>query len=71
MLETGPNQWSIGSHLELCLTQRDAVNFWNFVFNATNPTESNKEMNRQELLNQPMRVQIAGLQHTVKLSLSE
>ena len=31
----------------------------------------NKEMNRQELLNQPMRVQFAGLPHTVIISLSE
>ena len=31
----------------------------------------NKEMNRRELLNQPMRVQIAGLPHTVIISLSE
>ena len=71
MLETGTNQWSIGSHLELCLTQRDAANFWNFVFNAINPTESNKEMNRKELLNQPKSVQIAGLPCTVIISLSE
>ena len=30
-----------------------------------------KEMYRRELLNQPMRVQIAGLPHTVIISLSE
>ena len=35
------------------------------------PQNPNKEMNRRELLNQPMRVQIAGLPHTVIISLSE
>ena len=36
--------------------------------NAQNP---DKEINMWELLNQPMRVQIAGLPHTVIISLSE
>ena len=31
-------------------------------------TETDKDMNRRELLNQPMRVQISGLQHTVIIS---
>jgi len=31
----------------------------------------NKEMNRREVLNQPMREQIAGLPHTVIISISE
>ena len=35
------------------------------------PQNPNKEMNRRELLNQPMRVQIAGLPHTVIIPLSE
>ena len=35
---------------------------------AQNP---NKETNRQEVLNQPMREQIAGLPNTVIISLSE
>ena len=34
-------------------------------------TETDKEMNRRELLNQQMRVQISGLQQTVMISLSE
>ena len=34
-------------------------------------TETDKEVYRRELLNQPMRVQIAGLPHTVLISLSE
>ena len=33
--------------------------------------ETDKEMYRQELLNQPMRVKIAGLPRTVTISLSE
>ena len=32
--------------------------------------ETDKKMNRRDLLNQPMRVQIAGLQCTVIISLS-
>ena len=32
---------------------------------------SDKKLNRQELLTQPMRVQIAGLARTVLISLSE
>ena len=35
------------------------------------PQNPNKEKNRQEHLNQPMRVQIAGLPRTVIISLSE
>jgi len=38
---------------------------WDFLF------VPDKEMNRRELLNKPMRVQIAGLTCTVKISLSE
>ena len=43
------------------------------LYSGCGSQNSNKEMNRQELLNQPMRVQIAGLQHTVIviISLSE
>ena len=39
--------------------------------NSFRPQNPDKEMNRQELLNQPMRVQIAGLPCTVIISLSE
>ena len=35
------------------------------------PQNPDKEMNRRELLNQLMRVQIAGLPYTVIISLSE
>ena len=41
------------------------------IFSLSKGKESNKEMNRRELLNQPMRVQIAGLPHTDIISLSE
>ena len=37
----------------------------------THTTETDKEVYRQELLNQPMRVQIAGLPRTVIISLPE
>ena len=35
------------------------------------PIETDKEMNRKEILNQPMRVQIASLPCTVIISISE
>ena len=41
-----------------------------FVFESL-PIETDKEMYRQELLNQPMRVQTAGLPRTVIISFSE
>ena len=59
------------------------ASFWEKTFQFTGPRIQvwaimylgsqipNKEMNRGELLKQPMRVQIAGHPHTVTISLSE
>ena len=63
--------WFKSSHLFISLSGLCEVPIFTPLVDIGKLMETDKEMNRRELLNQPMRVQFAGLPCTVIISLSE